>query len=708
MNRRKKQCGMSVFGVVIVMIIAGVLLAALTPMLLSKHTYSMAGSDRKALEAAKTAIIGYAFSTGRLPLPTDAANAIIDPALLACNPASNPKYGSVAFGSAGATACLMPPSAGTGTGVVAALGVNNWGVFGRENVFHMDVNSVLASLPAASGVKNLCSVAQAQLMANPVPRVCQNDACTASAPMAFVLYSTGADHVANLVNAGNTRIYESDNRGIDNSPDDPAAPPPHHYDDQVVSYPLSSLVKDCAKLSGLPVCNLAPATQTITLGSTATLTASCSNNPSIAPACPTPYTWTSSDITNAPVPAGTGGNVTPTAAGTYTYTVAACNEFGAGPQSTAAKVFVTSSACTETAPPLCPAPTATPSTIAAGGSSTLAANCTNNPTSWSWSNDTSSPNPAGAGGSVTLTTTTNYSVQASNCFGTGVASSPTKVTVTPACAETAPVCTPTATPSTIAAGGSSTLAANCTNNPTSWSWSNDTSSTNPTGAGGSVTLTATTNYSVQASNCFGAGASGSTTVTVAAGAPPVCTMTPATLNVQTGALGTLTATCTNNPTYAWNVQCLVTIPIMVNGNPAGQSCTFNASSLPNALPNTNTVTVTATNLNGAGTASAQVAVSACLAGQIPVYITNNAGGKIYYALGGCPGNADSIEIPSAASVLACGTSGTQFLQIQEKNPCNNPQNLMLQSTQLGTLDTNANGVVTCTVPNTNVNSATCN
>jgi len=124
----------------------------------------------------------------------------------------------------------------------------------------MDVNS---NLTGTTSVKALCGMAQTQLeqatAATTLPRVCQdtNDhttvACTTanSVPVAFVLYSTGSDHMPDQENGtAANQIYENDNRGIDNSAG------ANHYDDQVVSYPLSSLVAACAKVGGLPVCNL--------------------------------------------------------------------------------------------------------------------------------------------------------------------------------------------------------------------------------------------------------------------------------------------------------------------------------------------------------------------------------------------------------------------------------------------------------------------
>ncbi|MEJ1959820.1 MAG: hypothetical protein WDM70_10680 [Nitrosomonadales bacterium] len=75
--------------------------------------------------------------------------------------------------------------------------------------------------------------------------------------MAFVIFSTGNDRSANLANSNsgtqnvNTifdRFYENDTRGINNSNDVPG-----HYDDQVMSYSLAELARDCrVKMNVLP------------------------------------------------------------------------------------------------------------------------------------------------------------------------------------------------------------------------------------------------------------------------------------------------------------------------------------------------------------------------------------------------------------------------------------------------------------------------
>ena len=505
MKWRQQQCGLSIIGLVIVLMIVGALAATLLPMLLSKHNQSVTGMDRKALEAARTAIIGYALSNnGKLPYPVDASGNSVYPSVNGCNPNSNPKYQSVPLGTTGATACLMPPSTGTGTGVVPALGVNNWGAFGKENPFHMDVNDALASA-AASGVQVLCSTAQTQLAnqtLTTMPRICQNyddhttTPCDAahSTPVAFVLYSTGSDRKPNQNNALNTRIYESDNRGIDNSAG---------YDDQVVSYPLSNLVSACAQMEGLPVCSLNATPSTIVSGASSVLASSCSNGPILS------YNWSN--------PPGFASNiatsaVAPSVAGTYTYTVSGTNAIGTGPVSIPVTVtVVNASNCTISPNPVSLASNAT--------AQLFTATCNNAPTSYAWTLDGSS-----VGSSATTYTTVNnlatgphtLTVTPSNAGGAGTPASAT-LTVT-----TLPVCTLVATYTTVPSGGSTPLAASCTSDPlypiTSYTWSNPPGFASNITSGTVNNITATTTYSVSATNSNGTGTAATATVTVSSSA----------------------------------------------------------------------------------------------------------------------------------------------------------------------------------------------
>ncbi|MEJ1959819.1 MAG: type II secretion system protein [Nitrosomonadales bacterium] len=119
----KLKTGFTMIEMTIVLIMIGILTAALAPLLMSQHTNNLEERDRVALTNAKNAIISYATTFGGIPDPQNAD-------------ASGNPVGSVVG--------LMPPVTG-GLNPVPALGVNNWGVFGSNttNQFQMDVNDSL-------------------------------------------------------------------------------------------------------------------------------------------------------------------------------------------------------------------------------------------------------------------------------------------------------------------------------------------------------------------------------------------------------------------------------------------------------------------------------------------------------------------------------------------------------------------------------------
>ncbi len=158
-------------------------------------------------------------------------------------------------------------------------------------------------------------------------------------------------------------------------------------------------------IPGPPVCLslLASPPNPVAAGTSVTLTASCSNNP-------TTYTWTANGL-----PAGTTTvpslSVAPTQ--TTTYAVRASNASGtsAVPQSVIVVVLN---------PPACLSLLASPpNPVAAGTSVTLTASCSNNPTTFTW---TANGLPAGTTTVPTLPVTpaqtTTYTVTASNASGT--------------------------------------------------------------------------------------------------------------------------------------------------------------------------------------------------------------------------------------------------------------------------------------------------
>jgi hypothetical protein len=195
--------------------------------------------------------------------------------------------------------------------------------------------------------------------------------------------------------------------------------------------------------------------------------------------------------------------------------------------------------------------TATPSTITAGGSSTLTTACNPAATSYAWINPAFATNVTG--GTVSPTTTTTYSVIGSNAAGAGNSTSAV-VTVNPVPPPppppppAPPTCTLTAVPPAIAGGGTSTLTASCSPAADSYAWSGNTGFAS-TASGGIVSPAVTTTYSVQgSSNAGGPGGTVSVTVYV----KPACTLTASPSTVPGGSPSTLTATCSPAPdSYVW-------------------------------------------------------------------------------------------------------------------------------------------------------------
>ncbi|MEO8137172.1 MAG: Ig domain-containing protein, partial [Betaproteobacteria bacterium] len=238
-----------------------------------------------------------------------------------------------------------------------------------------------------------------------------------------------------------------------------------------------------------PACTVTASSGSPQIGQTVTFTADCSNNP-------TSYTWTNCSSSSATC------NVASSTAGVKIITLVATNAAGSSSPVSIAIDWQGS------APP--PAPfctlSATDSSAQVGQSITITANCTNSPTSYSWTNCT----PSGTSCSDANTTPgiKTYTLVAANAAGS---SAPATIQV--GWQPGRPVCTPTQTPANPVAppGTQVTLTANCTNNPTSYSW---TAAGVPIvgGATAVVSPLAPTTYAVVAVN--GGGTSAATTITV--------------------------------------------------------------------------------------------------------------------------------------------------------------------------------------------------
>ncbi len=283
------------------------------------------------------------------------------------------------------------------------------------------------------------------------------------------------------------------------------------------------------------------------------------------------YAWSSGLAGNV-----SGGTVTPSSSRTYTVTVTNSNSC----------TVTASVAITVNARPII-APTASPTPICNGGSSTLAANATagsGSITTYAWS-----AGIAGnvSGGTVTPTVTTVYIVTVTNtnsCFATAA------VTVT---VSANPTLAPSATPSSVCLGGSTTLAANATagsGSITTYAWS---SGLVGNVSGGSVSPVVNTTYTVTVTNSNSCTATASLPVTV--NAVPTIAPTASPAIICNGGSTTLAANATAGSgsisTYAWSSGLV--------GNVSG--------GIVSPVVNT-TYTVTVTNSNSC-TATGSVAVT---------------------------------------------------------------------------------------------------
>ena len=297
----------------------------------------------------------------------------------------------------------------------------------------------------------------------------------------------------------------------------------------------------------LPNCTLTANPASIALGSSSTLSASCS------PAAAS-FVWTGGAC------AGTTGascTVTPSTVGTTTYTVRGSSAAGAG-NIASATVTVTSAVT----PVLFCVLTASSTSINPGGSSTLTTSCNTPASFFSWTGGSCAGTTA-ATCVVRPSATSTYNVTASN--GSTIYTANATVMVTPA--ATSPVCTMIVSPSAITAGRSATLTASCTPDASAFSWTGGTC-VGTIGATCVVTPTLTTTYTVRGSNAIGIGNIASGTVTIV---PPVFPLT-VTSNI-TPLLATVTATIQFRPIDAGtrgNVYVFALAPAnLVSGIPTG-------------------------------------------------------------------------------------------------------------------------------------------
>lgn len=269
-----------------------------------------------------------------------------------------------------------------------------------------------------------------------------------------------------------------------------------------------------AAASAGPACTVSASNAAPTLGTGLTLNSSCSHSPTkfqwlgcsalVHEAC-NPLSECKSSTTSCS-PIGVQ-------AGPIWYALTASNSAGISEKSGVNVDWRVGS----TAPPPPSAPTPTPSctitpsttTPSVKTTLTLTAGCTNNPTGYQWVNCT--PDPQAVNRCTTTETAAVsriYRVQGVNASGVGF---PSEVTINWRDPPTAPpVCTVSASSPTPYVGGSLTLTANCSQSPTSYSWTNCSSSSATCFA--TAAQTGAASYSVTGTNGFGTGAPASAQV----------------------------------------------------------------------------------------------------------------------------------------------------------------------------------------------------
>jgi len=309
---------------------------------------------------------------------------------------------------------------------------------------------------------------------------------------------------------------------------------------------------------------------TVTAGPPPIITSFQANPFRTAPGQTTTLSWAmtgSTSLAIIPTVSTAGSSATVKPAVTTSYLLTATNSFGTA---TAATLVTVGN------PPTITGFAATPPKMSVGQSSTLNWVTTGSP---ALSITPGVGTVSGTSATVTPPVTTTYTLTATNLFGTATAATPVSVGAPPTIASFA------ATPASVTMGQSSTL-----------KWVTTGSSAvnispgigNVTGSSVSVKPSATTTYTLTATNSYG---SATTTVTIPVGNPPTIagfTATPAT--VLAGQPSTLNWAVTGAPTLSIDQGV---------GAVTGTSATVTPST-------TTTYTLTATNAFGSATAAATV------------------------------------------------------------------------------------------------------
>jgi phospholipase C len=246
--------------------------------------------------------------------------------------------------------------------------------------------------------------------------------------------------------------------------------------------------------------------------------------------------------------------------------------------------------------------TASPTSMAAGGSSTLTVTATNATTVAVTGSDGSSYNLAAAGGTqaVKPAATTTYTATATGAGGNATATATVTVTAVP---PAAPTVTIAANPTTITAGSNSVLTVAATNAASVIVTGSDGSSNTVTPTGGTVTVSpaATTTYTATATGAAGTTpATATATVTVVPAGPPTVTVSANPTTIVAPGSTTLTVTATNATTLLLQGT---------DGSNFSSPANFPATGGTEVVSPAQTATYTATATGPGGTATATVLVT---------------------------------------------------------------------------------------------------
>jgi len=260
----QRQQGFTIFELVIVLIMVGLLTAGLVPLLTAQHARSMDQDEREALHQARDALISVGINRGGFPAPLNSGATGFD----------------TSFRPSFPTGWVIPANESYLPWNDPNLGVNAFGSY--RKYFWYDVRAQLRrdygtpanprvlpfeDLNAAPTAQNFCRNARLALAAAAAdPRTCRLPAvgeeatpcpggAAAASPAAITLVSFGSDFVPNMAHANinllaapPVRNYENPERGPNRNRT--AAPSPF-YDDMVASVSLAELTRECERLGHL-------------------------------------------------------------------------------------------------------------------------------------------------------------------------------------------------------------------------------------------------------------------------------------------------------------------------------------------------------------------------------------------------------------------------------------------------------------------------